>query len=82
VKDVYRPLRARREIACTTVQTTVERLYEKGILAREGENRWAGYVYAPRLSRDELMTLAVKQVFTDLHATVSERQRVVKAAVA
>lgn len=79
VKYVHKQLGMSR--AYTTVMTTMERLFEKGFLGREDDNRWAGYVYSPLISKEELMTQAVAQMFTDLHATLGERQRVVEAVV-
>ena len=41
-----------RGLAYTTVMTTLDRLYKKGLLTRDAEGR--AFRYAPRLSRDEL----------------------------
>jgi predicted transcriptional regulator len=49
VREVAR--RMRRELAYTTVMTTLDRLYKKGLLDREMCER--AFVYAPKLSREE-----------------------------
>lgn len=51
VTQVERRLQRTREIAHTTVLTTLDRLHRKGYLARIKEGK--AFVYAPRLSRDE-----------------------------
>ena len=40
------------DLAYTTVMTTLDRLYKKGLLTRESEGR--AFRYAPRLSREEI----------------------------
>ncbi len=52
VSEVHEELLARRELAYTTVMTTVTRLYDKGLLERRRDGR--RYLYRPTLSRDEL----------------------------
>jgi len=49
VHDVMRALG--RPLAYTTVMTTLDRLYKKGLLARRKEER--AFVYSPRISRAE-----------------------------
>lgn len=51
VADVKRELERDRDIAYTTVMTTVVRLHEKGILDRDREGR--RYAYRPTMSRDQ-----------------------------
>lgn len=41
-------------VAYTTLMTTLDRLYRKGVLAREKEGR--RFLYQPRLSRDQLLS--------------------------
>ena len=43
--------RLERPLAYTTVMTTLDRLYKKGLLERQKSAR--AFVYAPRLTRDE-----------------------------
>lgn len=50
VADVQRELERKRDIAYTTVMTTVGRLHEKGLLDRVRDGR--RYVYRPRMTRD------------------------------
>lgn len=51
VNQVEERLRRRREIAHTTVLTTLDRMHRKGYLAREKQGK--AFVYAPRYSREE-----------------------------
>lgn len=49
VRDVHEGLGS--DLAYTTVMTTLDRLYKKGLLERRREGR--GFVYAARVSRDD-----------------------------
>lgn len=49
VQDVVDGLSCQRELAYTTVLTTVRRLYDKGLLGRERDGR--RYLYRPQLDR-------------------------------
>jgi predicted transcriptional regulator len=49
VREVVK--RMRRELAYTTVMTTMDRLYKKGLLARELDER--AFIYSPKLTRQE-----------------------------
>jgi predicted transcriptional regulator len=51
VRDVSRLLGDGPPLAYTTVMTTLDRLYKKGLLAREKDGN--AFVYRPALSRDE-----------------------------
>lgn len=51
VVDVEERLRRKREIAHTTVLTTLDRLYRKGYLLREKQGK--AFVYSPRYSQAE-----------------------------
>src|SRR5918993_4289543 len=51
VIEVEELLRERREIAHTTVQTTLDRMHRKGYLTRRKEGK--AFVYAPRYTRVE-----------------------------
>ena len=60
VRDVYETLRQRRQIAYTTVMTTMNILEQKGFLKRvPGEDR--AYVYEPARSRQTVMRAAVNE---------------------
>lgn len=60
VGDVLAILEKQRDIAYTTVMTTVTRLYEKGILERERDGR--RYIYSPKLTREEFMESTAREV--------------------
>lgn len=51
VRDIHDTLVLRRSIAYTTVMTTMSRLHDKGLLARQPEGKH--YLYAPALTREE-----------------------------
>ncbi len=64
VADVHRELERDREIAYTTVMTTVNRLTDKELLEREREGR--RYVYRTRMSRDEFLRQLTREVLASL----------------
>ena len=64
VADVHRILEADREIAYTTVMTTVSRLFDKGLLDRQREGR--RYVYTPKMTRDEFAAAMARDVMLSL----------------
>ena len=64
VSDVHDQLSARREIAYTTVMTTVSRLYDKGLLDRTKQGR--RYVYQPRMTHDEFVEAMTREVLESL----------------
>ena len=51
VTDVEEKLRGKRQIAHTTVLTTLDRMHRKGYLIREKQGK--AFVYSARYSRDE-----------------------------
>jgi predicted transcriptional regulator len=53
-----------RELAYTTVMTTLDRLFKKGLLTRSEEGR--AFRYAPRFSREELHREAASQALLQL----------------
>lgn len=53
-----------RDLAYTTVMTTLDRLYKKNLLTREAEGR--AFRYAPRFSREELQREIAAQAFRRL----------------
>ena len=59
VKDVHRAVGEPRQITLNTVQTTLKRLYEKGLLSREKVSH--AYVYVPAVSREEYQRRALDQ---------------------
>jgi predicted transcriptional regulator len=64
VKAVHRTLGSRRGITLNTVQSTMERLFRKGLLGREKVSH--AYVYSPRHTREELGALVVEEVVSRL----------------
>ena len=63
VGDVLAILEKQRDIAYTTVMTTVTRLYEKGILQRERDGK--RYLYSPKLTREEFMASTAREVLDE-----------------
>ncbi|GAC1496306.1 MAG: hypothetical protein NVS1B6_01320 [Steroidobacteraceae bacterium] len=55
------------ELAYTTLMTTLDRLYRKGILVRRRCGR--AFAYAPRCSRDQLVSELISRQVTSLLAT-------------
>lgn len=67
VADVHARLGKHRTIAYTTVITTVNRLYDKGVLDRERDGR--RYCYRPLYSRQALATAMANEVLNSLDPT-------------
>jgi predicted transcriptional regulator len=63
VGDVLAILEKQRDIAYTTVMTTVTRLYEKGILERERDGK--RYLYSPKLTREEFLQSTARVVLDE-----------------
>jgi predicted transcriptional regulator len=59
VEDVRRALPPRHRGAYTTIQTTLQRLYERGLLTRAKQRH--AFVYAPALSEAEYVSLSIEQ---------------------
>src|SRR4051812_42026779 len=70
VADVHRELQngsvSRRDIAYTTVMTTMSRLAEKNVLRREKPAGQVSFVYVPALEQEEFINLVVKNVMDSL----------------
>ena len=60
--DIYRAFGERT--AYTTWMTTLDRLFKKGLLAREKDGR--AYVYSPRLTREEFERGVAEDVLSEL----------------
>lgn len=60
VSDVLGQLERTREIAYTTVMTTVVRLYDKGLLSRERDGK--RYLYSPKLTREQFLESTAREV--------------------
>lgn len=69
VHDVLEVLEKQRDIAYTTVMTTLGRLHEKGLLVRERDGK--RYLYSPRLSREEFLASTAREV---LDGALDEQQ--------
>lgn len=70
VSDVHKVLRDRREIAYTTVMTTMSRLFSKKILKRS--KLGLSYLYAPSMPQDEFVNSVVKSLLDSLFAEFGE----------
>lgn len=64
VSDVHRVLQSRRDIAYTTVMTTMSRLQTKNILKRTRVG--LSYVYSPAMPQEEFVSAVVKSVMDSL----------------
>ncbi len=64
VKKIHRVLQERRDIAYTTVMTTMSRLAEKGILQRTRDG--LAYIYRPAITETEFIQMFVQQVLDGL----------------
>jgi len=68
VREIYETLRKQTKIAYTTVMSTMNRLYEKGLLDRRIERGKGGlyYVYWPKVGKQNFEKSAVRQVISSL----------------
>jgi len=68
VREVYEKLKKKKDIAYTTVMSTMDRLYDKAILDRRIEKGKGGlfYVYWPRLEEQSFKKSAVREVINSL----------------
>ncbi len=64
VTDVHEVLEGQREIAYTTVMTTVSRLYDKELLTRRKEGR--RYLYQSTMGRPEFIEAMTREVLGSL----------------
>lgn len=60
VNEVEEQLRTKRDIAHTTVLTTLDRMYRKGYLLREKQAK--AYVYSPRYTREQFGRTMAQEV--------------------
>lgn len=75
VSTVLAVLEKDRQIAYTTVMTTVSRLHEKGLLARVRDGK--RYLYSPRVSREQFLELTAREV---LNRTLAKPQAIAMLA--
>lgn len=64
VHDVHHVLETRREVAYTTVMTTVSRLFKKELLTRRKQSR--RYIYVPVMTRAEFIDTMTRDVLNSL----------------
>jgi len=74
VRDVFQILSDKRDIAYTTVMTTMDRLYKKGVLLRKKALK--GYLYWPSLSEEELENHIIRQTLKGIFADMLTRKPV------
>ena len=70
VKEVWEKLCLRRSLAYTTIMTTMDRLYQKGLLQRVKSGK--AFLYAPRFSRQEFEEILTEEVLHGLAGATSE----------
>jgi predicted transcriptional regulator len=70
VNDVEERLRDKREIAHTTVLTTLDRMHRKGYLLREKQGK--AYVYSPHYTREEFERGVAQEVIGALLGQFTE----------
>ena len=70
VNEVEERLRKKREIAHTTVLTTLDRMHASGYLLREKQGK--AFVYSPRYTREEFERGMAQEVLSALLGQVTE----------
>lgn len=60
VSDVLALLEKQRDIAYTTVMTTIARLHDKGVLRRVRDGK--RYLYSPKLTREQFLESTAREV--------------------
>jgi predicted transcriptional regulator len=70
VTEVEQRLQKKREIAHTTVLTTLDRMHHKGLLLREKKGK--AFVYAPRFSREEFERGIAEEILSALLSQFTE----------
>ncbi len=75
VREVHKALGEDNKLAYTTIMTTMNRLYEKGVLDREVKSGKGGlyYVYWPRMKRDDFERSAIQDVLGSLMEKFGEK---------
>ena len=69
-KSVHRHLGVARGVTANTIQSTVERLFKKGLLKREKVSH--AYVYSPDVTRERLMADMIDNVVSKLSGGSTE----------
>ena len=70
VSDVEEQLRRKREIARTTVLTTLDRMYHKGYLTRKKQGK--AFVYSPKYTREDFERELAQEVLGALIGGIGE----------
>jgi predicted transcriptional regulator len=70
VSEVEQRLQKKREIAHTTVSTTLDRMHQKGFLLREKQGK--AFVYSPRYSKEEFERGVAEEVLSGLLSQFTE----------
>lgn len=70
VTEVEHKLQKKREIAHTTVSTTLDRMHQKGFLVREKQGK--AFVYSPRYSKEEFERGVAQEVLSALLSQFAE----------
>ena len=70
VNEVEETLRHKREIAHTTVLTTLDRMHSKGYLTREKQGK--AFVYSPRYTREQFERAMAQEVLGALLGGIGE----------
>jgi predicted transcriptional regulator len=69
-KALHQQLGASRNISANTVQSTMERLYKKGLLSREKVSH--AYVYTPAVTRENVLAEMIDNVVGKLSGGCTE----------
>ena len=66
VREVSARLKSRPPLAYTTVMTTMDRLFKKGLLARERAKDGSAFLYTAAMSRDDVHRRIVEETLSEL----------------
>lgn len=69
VKDVHEHVQTSRKVTKNTVQSTLERLYRKGLLCRSKCSH--AYIYEPKLTREQFTAQLVGQLLSEFESDPS-----------
>ncbi|HHT9125331.1 MAG TPA: BlaI/MecI/CopY family transcriptional regulator [Candidatus Brocadiia bacterium] len=70
VRDIFNELQQERDIAYTTVMTTMDRLWKKGLLSRVRDKN--AYLYSPVYSKKRLIQNCINQVLDSILPDITE----------
>ncbi len=77
--SVRHVLAAFPDLAYTTLMTTLDRLYRKGVVLRHQRGR--AFVYEPRCSREQMLNERASNEFADLLAAPAARSAILSTLV-